>query len=82
MEALENKNRSYDSIFKGIDKQQNNKRRRENRAAESQMKERGSELKTMSNEFMDSVGYPLANDPPQFLVHPPGLAVPEERVKV
>ena len=52
------------------------------KTAESELKERGSELKTMSNEFMDSVGYPLANDPPQFLVHPPGLAVPEERVKV
>ena len=44
----------YDSIFH-IPNWQNNKGEGKNKAAESQKKERGSELKTMSNEFIDSV---------------------------
>ena len=39
-------------------------------------------MKAMSNEFTDCVGYPLGNDLPQFLVHPPSLAVPEKCVQV
>ena len=55
MEALENKKRSYDSIFKGIHKQHFNKRWGKKKTAESQKKERGSGLKPTSNEFMESV---------------------------
>ena len=55
MEALENKKSNYNSIFKGILKQHINKRRRKKKTAESRMKERGSGLKTTSNEFMESV---------------------------
>ena len=56
MEALENTKRSYDSIFKDIHKQYIYKRRRKKKkTAESQMKERGSELKTTSNELMESL---------------------------
>ena len=55
MEALENKKRSYDSIFKGIHKQHFDKRSGKKKTAESQKKERGSGLKPTSNEFMESV---------------------------
>ena len=48
-------------------------------APECQMKERGSGLKTTSNEFIESVlpGNPLGNDLPQCLVYPPRTAVSE-----
>ena len=54
MEALENKKRSYDSIFKGIHKQHFKKGEGKKKTAESQMKERGGRLKPTSNEFMES----------------------------
>ena len=46
------------------------------------MKERGSGLKTTSNEFIECVGNPLGNDLPQCLLCPPRTAVPEECIKV
>ena len=55
IEAIENKKRSCDSIFKGIHKQHINKRRRKKKTAERQMKERRTELKTTSKEFVVSV---------------------------
>ena len=55
MEALENKKSNYNSIFKAHSNSTSTKGEGKKKTAESQMKERGSGLKTTSNEFMESV---------------------------
>jgi len=55
IEALENKKSNYNSIFKGILNNTSTKGEGKKKTAESQMKERGSGLKTTSNELMKSV---------------------------
>jgi len=83
MEALENKKSNYNSIFKGILKQQNNKRRRkkENRRKSNERKRKRTE-NNVQRVYGICVGNPLGNDLPQCLVYPPRTAVPEECLKV
>ena len=78
MEALENKKRSYDSIFKGIHKQHINKRRRkkQNRKKSNERKWKRTET-NVQRVYEICVGNPLGNDLPQCLVYPPSLAVPD-----
>ena len=83
MEAIENKKRSYDSIFKGIHKQHINKRRRkkENRRKSNEGKRKRTET-NIQRVYGICVGTSLGNDLAQCLVYPPILAVPEEFIKV
>lgn len=77
MEALENKKRSYGSIFKGIHKQHFNKRRRkkENRrkSNERKRKQTGTNVRRVYGIYVEN---PLGNDLPQCLVYSVSLAVP------
>ena len=83
MEALENKKRSYDSIFKDILKQHINKRRRKK---ENHRKSNDRKRKWTENDdgqvFGICVGNPLGNDLSLCLVYPPRLPVPEECIEV
>ena len=73
MEALENKKRSYDSIFKGIHKQHFNKRRRkkENHRKSNERKRKQTK-KNVQQVYGICVGNPLGS----------GLAVPKEFIKI
>ena len=82
MEAIENKKKSYDSIFKGILKQHINKRRRkkEHRRKSNERKRKRTE-NNVQRVYGIYVRNPLANDLPQCLVYPHRLAIPEECIK-
>ena len=75
MEAIENKKKSYDSIFKGILKQHINKRRRkkEHRRKSNERKRKRTE-NNVQRVYGIYVRNPLANDLPQYLVYPHRLA--------
>ena len=79
MESLENKKRSYDSIFKGIHKQHFNKRtgKKENRRKSNERKRKRTETNVQR-----VYGICVGNDLPHWFVYPPSLAVPEECIKV
>ena len=76
--------RNCDSIFRDILKQQINKRirKKENRRKSNERKRKRTENNVRRVYQGISVGNPLGNDPPQCLVYPPSLAVPEENIKV
>lgn len=82
MEALENKKKSYDSIFKCIIKQHNNKRRRkkENHRKSNERKRKRTE-NDVQRVYGVCVGNTLGNDLSQCLAYPSRLAVPEECIK-
>ena len=81
METPGHKKRSYDNLFNGIHKQRINKRRKkENRRELNERKRRRTENNVQRFHGI-CVGNPLGNLP-QFIVHPPSLAVPEENIKV
>ena len=83
MEALENKKRSYDSIFKGIHKQHFNKRwrKKENPRKSNERKRKRTETNAQ-RVYGICVGNLLGNDLPRCLVYSPSLAFPEEFIKV
>lgn len=69
MEALENKRRSYDSIFKGIHKQHINKTRRKNEnCRKSNERKRKRTEANVRRVYGICVGNPQGNDRPQGLV--------------
>ena len=81
METPEHKKRSYDNIFKGIHKQRINKRRKKENRRKLNERKRMQTGNNVQRVHGLCVGNPLGNLP-QFIVHPPSLAVPETCVKV
>ena len=81
METPEHKKRSYDNIFKGIHKQRINKRRKKENHIQLNERKRQRTGNNVQRFHGICVGNPLGNLP-QFIVHPPSLAVPETCVKV